>query len=154
MKPRFRRASGSGRGDAGNPGPHGALLAGGVRSAEAEQRPVRQPVRQDSGPDQIPPGMRRVTDEESAPRSHLCRAMTSRRGLGRPYSSIVLDPVRRKAGSRSFLVPGRRLGVEGRPTPRAWGAVLGWSLCAWEGESAAGWFETLSRTGGISLHDP
>lgn len=62
----------------------------GVRSAVTERRPVRGPVQQDRGPTRFPPGMRRVTDERSAPRSHLCRETTSRRGLGRLYSSVAL----------------------------------------------------------------
>jgi hypothetical protein len=77
-------------GDAGSPGSSWHAVGRGVRTAEAERRPVRGPAQQDMGPAPFSPGMRRGTDEKSAPRSHLCRETTSRRGLGRLYSSIVL----------------------------------------------------------------
>lgn len=78
-------------GDAGSPGSSWRAAGGGVRAAEAERRPVRVPAQQDMGPARFSPGMRRVTDDRSAPRSHLCRETTSRRGLGRLYGMLILS---------------------------------------------------------------
>lgn len=98
----FRRPSGSERdGDGRSPGSSWRAVGRDVCAVEAERRTVGGPAQQDMGSARFSPGMRRVTDGRSAPRSHLCRRTTSRRGLGRLYNMVV-----------------RRSATKGSKTPR------------------------------------